>query len=137
MATAARRRPFGWRPVELIRDGAIGTVKNADVWVGRPRKTEAYHKAVSPVPDHIDWDLWLGPSPFHDYNPGYLGSCLTRGINVWNHYYVRCINGEVRLWVNGEEASGGTGCKPATGYLCLESEGSPIDFRNLRIRELP
>jgi len=24
-----------------------------------------------------------------------------------------------------------------TGYLCLESEGSPIQFRNLRIRELP
>ena len=29
---------------------------------------------------------------------------LTRGINEWNHYYIRCINGEVRLWVNGEEA---------------------------------
>ena len=39
------------RVVELIRDGAIGTVKSADVWVGRPRKTEAYYPAVSPVPD--------------------------------------------------------------------------------------
>lgn len=62
---------------------------------------------------------------------------LTRGVGEWNHYYVRAINGEVRLWVNGEEVSGGTGCQPATGYLCLESEGSPIDFKNLRIRELP
>ncbi|MBX7168977.1 MAG: DUF1080 domain-containing protein [Pirellulales bacterium] len=62
---------------------------------------------------------------------------LSRGVNEWNHYYVRAINGEVRLWVNGEEVSGGTGCDPHTGYLCLESEGSPIDFRNLRIRELP
>jgi len=62
---------------------------------------------------------------------------LSKGINEWNHYYVRAINGEVRLWVNGEEVSGGTGCKPSTGYLCLESEGSPIQFKNLRIRELP
>ncbi len=62
---------------------------------------------------------------------------LSKGAGEWNHYYIRCINGEVRLWVNGEEVSGGTDCSPATGYLCLESEGSPIDFRNLHIRELP
>jgi hypothetical protein len=62
---------------------------------------------------------------------------LTLGINHWNHYYVRAINGEVRLWVNGEEVSGGTQCDPSSGYLCLESEGAPVEFRNLSIRELP
>jgi len=62
---------------------------------------------------------------------------LTNGVGQWNHYYIRAINGEVRLWVNGVEVSGGSDCKPATGYLCLESEGSPIEFKGLRIRELP
>lgn len=62
---------------------------------------------------------------------------LSKGVGHWNHYYIRAINGEVRLWVNGEEVSGGTNCEPRTGYLCLESEGSPVEFRNLRIRELP
>ena len=62
---------------------------------------------------------------------------LTKGINEWNHYYVRAINGEVRLWVNGAEVSGGTGCEPAQGYLCLESEGAPVEFKNIRIRILP
>ncbi|MCI0391515.1 MAG: DUF1080 domain-containing protein [Acidobacteria bacterium] len=62
---------------------------------------------------------------------------LSKGFGQWNHYYVRAINGEVRLWVNGEEVSGGSGAEPRTGYLCLESEGSPIEFRNIRIRELP
>lgn len=62
---------------------------------------------------------------------------LSKGVGEWNHYYVRAINGEVRLWVNGEEVSGGTGCTPATGYLALEAEGSPTEFKNLRIRELP
>lgn len=61
----------------------------------------------------------------------------TLGSGNWNQYYVRAINGEVRLWVNGEEVSGGKDCNPAEGYLCLESEGSPITFRNIRIRELP
>lgn len=62
---------------------------------------------------------------------------LSKGSGQWNHYYIRGINGEVRLWVNGEEVSGGTGAEPPTGYLCLESEGSPIEFKNLRIRQLP
>jgi hypothetical protein len=62
---------------------------------------------------------------------------LSKGVGQWNHYYVRGINGEVRLWVNGEEVSGGNGCNPASGYLCLESEGAPVEFRDLRIRELP
>lgn len=61
----------------------------------------------------------------------------SKGIEEWNHYYIRAINGEVRLWVNGKEVSGGKDCSPRSGYLALESEGSPVEFRNLRIRELP
>jgi hypothetical protein len=62
---------------------------------------------------------------------------LSHGVGEWNHYYVRCLNGEVRLWVNGEEVSGGTDCQPRAGYLCLESEGAPVEFKGLRVRELP
>ena len=42
---------------------------------------------------------------------------LSKGVGEWNHYYIRCINGEVRLWVNGEEVSGGTGCEPRAGLF--------------------
>ena len=69
--------------------------------------------------------------------PQFPAKNLSKGVGEWNHYYIRGINGEVRLWVNGEEVSGGSACHPAEGYLCLESEGSPIDFKNLRLRELP
>ena len=62
---------------------------------------------------------------------------LTNGIGEWNHYYIRAINGEVRLWVNGKEVNGGKNCQPATGFLALESEGSKVEYRNLMIRELP
>jgi len=62
---------------------------------------------------------------------------LSRGVGEWNHDYVRAINGELRLWVNGEEVSGGRGAEPRTGYLCMESEGSPVEFKDIRVRELP
>ena len=80
-------------------------------------------------------------TPFPPLSPdgsrSYPRRHMANGHGQWNQYYIRAINGEVRLWVNGEEVSGGTGCDPAEGYLCLESEGSPIQFRKLRIRELP
>lgn len=62
---------------------------------------------------------------------------LSRVAGQWNHYYVRGIQGEIRLWVNGEEVSGGTACDPKRGYFCLEAEGSPVEFRGLKVRELP
>ena len=80
-------------------------------------------------------------TPFPPLSPdgsrSYPRRHMANGHGQWNHYYIRANNGEVRLWVNGEEVSGGTGCDPAEGYLCLESEGSPIQFRKLRLRELP
>lgn len=80
-------------------------------------------------------------TPFPPVAPGGKRSFprknLSRGVGEWNHYYVRAINGEVRLWVNGEEVSGGTNCEPRKGFICLESEGAPVEFNNIRIRELP
>lgn len=55
----------------------------------------------------------------------------------WNHYRITCNDGSIKLGVNGKEVSGGTGCSPRKGYICLESEGGVVHFRNLRIRELP
>ncbi len=80
-------------------------------------------------------------TPFPPLSPdgsrSYPRQQMANGHGQWNHYYIRAIDGEVRLWVNGAEVSGGTGCDPAEGYLCLESEGSPIQFRKFRIHELP
>lgn len=59
---------------------------------------------------------------------------LSRGSPEWNHYRVRAVDGEVRLWVNGGEVSGGDGANPRSGHLCLEAEGSPVEFRGLRVR---
>src|SRR5437016_4238575 len=55
----------------------------------------------------------------------------------WNHYRVVCNNGVIRLCVNGKEVSGGENCIYRKGYLGLESEGGPVEFRNIRLHELP
>jgi len=55
----------------------------------------------------------------------------------WNHYRIECNNGSLRLHVNGKEVSGGDECNYRKGYLALESEGAPVEFKNVRIRELP
>lgn len=55
----------------------------------------------------------------------------------WNHYRVTCRDGTIQLAVNGKVVSGGTATLPRKGYICLESEGGLVHFRNLRIKELP
>ncbi len=55
----------------------------------------------------------------------------------WNHYRVTCNDGTIKLAVNGKEVSGGSDCSYRKGYICLEAEGSPAEFRNIRIKELP
>ncbi len=62
---------------------------------------------------------------------------LTRPHGKWNHYYVRAVDGTVKLWVNGEMVNEGRECKPSEGHFVLESEGAPIDFRGMKLRELP
>jgi hypothetical protein len=61
----------------------------------------------------------------------------SKGTPEWNHYRIVCSNEVIRLHVNGKEVSGGEECNYRKGYLGLESEGGPIDFRNVRIKELP
>ena len=60
-----------------------------------------------------------------------------RGDDVGEGDAARMTSDPIRLTVNGEEVSGGAECNPKTGYICLESEGSPIEFRNIKIKELP
>lgn len=55
----------------------------------------------------------------------------------WNHYRITCQDGTIRLAVNGKDVSGGDGVLWRKGYICLESEVGPVEFRHIRIKELP
>ena len=64
------------RAVEVIRSGAIGEVSEVHVWTDRPAgwwpQGEGRPTDIPPVPDTLDWDLWLGPAPFRPYHPVYV-----------------------------------------------------------------
>ena len=55
----------------------------------------------------------------------------------WNHYRITCNDGTISLAVNGKVVTKGRDASPRKGYICLESEGGIVHYRNLRIRELP
>jgi hypothetical protein len=61
--------------------------------------------------------------------------CLGRG--NWNTYDVVAVDGVIKLSVNGKFVNGISRSTQKKGYLCLESEGAKIHFRNIRILELP
>ena len=57
---------------EMIKSGLIGKVRRVDIWSGKnwgggERPTESM-----PVPETLDWDLWLGPAPWRPYHSTYL-----------------------------------------------------------------
>jgi hypothetical protein len=60
-----------------------------------------------------------------------------KGVGEWNTYDVVCVDGAVKLAINGKFVNSIRDSSVRKGYLCLESEGSEIHFRNIRILELP
>ena len=60
-----------------------------------------------------------------------------KGKGEWNTYDVVCVDGVIKLSVNGKFVNGISKSSQKKGYICLESEGGEIHFRNLRIVELP
>ena len=59
---------------EWIWDGAIGPVREVQNWSTRPFWPQAIARPTQPepVPEGLDWDLWLGPAPAREFNRAYL-----------------------------------------------------------------
>ena len=60
-----------------------------------------------------------------------------KGRGNWNIYDVVCVDGVIKLAVNGKFVNGISKSSQKKGYICLESEGAEIHFRNIKIVELP
>jgi predicted dehydrogenase len=55
------------RVCEWVRNGRLGKVHTVHL-SHRPNRTHPCEPA-QPVPPNLDWDLWLGPTPWADYHP--------------------------------------------------------------------
>jgi hypothetical protein len=74
-------------------------------------------------------------NPRGDRSKSIENRCKGRG--EWNTYDVVAVDGVIKLSVNGKVVNGISHSTQKKGYLCLESEGAEIHFRNIRIMELP
>lgn len=77
------------RTLELVREGAIGEIREAHVWYvfggSGPRQRP---EGTPPVPDDLNWDCFLGPAPFRPYHPSYVA-----GWGAWREYGTGCFGG--------------------------------------------
>jgi predicted dehydrogenase len=72
---------------EMVRDGAIGQLQEVCAWGDRQIRRPGYLPAEGNPPDYLHYDLWLGPSPLHPYNPGYFSGGSGMNCLSWNMYW--------------------------------------------------
>jgi predicted dehydrogenase len=60
------------KAVETIQSGAIGPVRECHVWTNRPVWPQGQGRPTEEqeVPEHIKWDLWIGPAPMRPFHHG-------------------------------------------------------------------
>lgn len=75
------------RVSELIRDGAIGVLEEVHAWGDRQIPKPGYLPPAGDPPKNLHYDLWIGPSPFHPYNPGYFEGAPGANCLSWNMYW--------------------------------------------------
>jgi len=125
------------RTLELVLEGAVGEIREAHAWYvfggSGPRERP---KETPPVPEHLDWDLWLGPAPVRPYHPSYVSGwwawrdfgsgCLGGGGSHSIHMAFKALNLGA-LWDSGGEAAGPIRVEPE------DSEPCPENFPRLEI----
>ncbi len=69
------------RAVEVIQGGVIGQVREVHIWTNRPvwPQGQGRPEGSDPVPETLDWDIWLGPAPARPYKKGAYAPWNWRG----------------------------------------------------------
>ncbi len=71
---------------ELVRNGYIGDIKHVTVNVGGPPQDKLLK--AEPVPDYLDWDMWVGPAMWRPYNNDLAPHISFDGFPNWrDHSY--------------------------------------------------
>ena len=76
-----RTNPLIRRPCEFVRAGGLGKIKSVfTIWGSDPTDT---YLAAEPVPEGLDWDLWVGPAQWRPYNSAYHRNPIS-GVVPWS-----------------------------------------------------
>jgi predicted dehydrogenase len=108
-----QRSSWGCRFVcEAVRSGRLGTLQKVTLNVGWP-SVDCYAKPA-PVPEGTDWDMWLGPAPWHPHHAEPYGNyhfdTANGGVsNMGAHYF------DIIQWALGADDSGPVEIHPPGG----------------------
>lgn len=61
------------RAVQILQAGVLGDVRQVHAWTSRPLWPQGVGRPTEtpPVPDELDWDLWIGPAAMRPYSSAY------------------------------------------------------------------
>ncbi len=69
---------------ELVRNGYIGDIKHVTVGVGGPPEDRPLE--AQPVPEYLDWDMWVGPAVWRPYNAELSPHISFDGFPHWRYH---------------------------------------------------
>jgi predicted dehydrogenase len=88
LGTQQRSMTIFQEAIKLIHSGRLGQITSATCWIGV--NGQRVGMSPAPIPEGLDWEMWLGPSPWEPYSPdrqyGFMGC----------HDYAR--GGELTNW---------------------------------------
>ncbi len=105
------------RQAQYVASGAIGEIKEVFVNIGGPSRP--CDLPGQPIPDGMDWDLWLGPAPWAPYNPNRCSGAYGlggKGWRTWKDY----SGGMMTDW-GGHKFGGAM-------YACQLDETGPVEI---------
>ena len=115
---------------EVVRQGRIGQVREVHVTCGPP--SVPCILPAEPVPDYLDWDLWLGPAPWRPYHslihPRHFRAWFDYsggGMTDWGAHHF-----DIAQWALGMDDTGPVEIIPPDGrdyqYLTLKYAGGVV-----------
>jgi hypothetical protein len=66
-----------------------------------------------------------------------MAASSEKAVGEWNTMEVTCKANTIEVYVNGILQNKATGISDSKGYICLQSEGKDIEFRNVYLTKLP
>ncbi len=100
---------------ELVRNGRIGKLER--IVVGVPHDFPFPSQPTQPVPDYLDYDLWLGPAPWAPYTYHRCRPWSRKeSYSIWYHISDYCLGGiggywgihhlDIAQWGHGTDGTG-------------------------------
>jgi len=107
---------------ELVRNGYIGDIQHVTVGVGGPPEDKPL--PAEPVPDYLDWDMWVGPAMWRPYNNDLAPHISFDGFPNWRYHSYYGGGGmtdwgahhfDIAQWALGMDKSGPVEILPPDG----------------------